>query len=180
MNHMEKFSIKPSAAKLLRQAFFISLILPAMPFIVMAVDYLADRRTFNLEVYHEPYLYLSGIGVAIFLIMIIATIPALLKEKLIITSDNQLVFQSVFKKPNQLNIKDIIAIDRGWKQRGEGKIQVVNIYAEKQTITFELKKYQKDDIEHLISHLKAINNQINNLFGKQRSFGEEIKKYFAK
>lgn len=177
---MEKFSIKPSAAILFRQYFFISLILPAMPFIVMVVDYLTDRRTFNLEVYNEPFLYLGGIGIAIFLIMIIATLPALLKEKVIITANNQLVFQAALKKPQQLDIKDIIAVDRGWKQRGSGKIQVVNIYSGKQTITFELKKYQKDDIEHLISHLKAINGQINNLFGKQRSFGEEIKKYFAK
>lgn len=176
---MEKFSIKPHAGQILRTYLFISLILPAMPAVISLIDFIINHQNFKVENYYEGYLYMSALGLGIFAVMAVATIPSLLKEKIIISEQNQLVLYLALKKPQFLNISDIVIIDRGYKQVGNGKVQVVNIYSANSRLTFELKKYLPEDIENLIARLKVMNNRIENRFDKPKDLKTEFKKYFS-
>lgn len=175
---MENFAIKPNTSQILRTYFFISLILPALPFLVSLGDFLFNRTTFKVENYYEGYIYMGALGGGIFLLMILLTLPAIFKEKVYLTDQKQLIFQPAFRKPQATNITEIIAIDRGYKQVGNGKVQVVNIYCPNQRITFELKKYLKEDVLDLITRLKSVNPNIDNRFDEPKGFKSEFKKYF--
>lgn len=149
-----------------------------MPVLVSIGDFIFNRTNFNIANYYEGYLYMSLLGTGTFLLMAALTLPAIIKEKIYLTDQKELIFQAAFKKPQTMQISEIALINRGWKQVGNGKVQVVNIYSQTQIITFELKKYTLEDIESLIARLKVSNSKIDNQFTAQTGFKDEIKKYF--
>lgn len=175
---MDKLIIKPNAGTFFRNYLFIALIFPAMPTIISLFDFIFNRETFNAANYHDGYLYMSALGLGLFFLMTIVTIPVLLKEKIIITAENQLVLQLAFKKPQVVNIYEIQLIERAYTQRGKTKIQVVRVYTSTYLLEFELKKYQSEDITNLLNNLITINHQIKNQFSIPQGFKDELLRYF--